>query len=215
MMIHAYQEMYLNNVQKLVGDILDYGINTCHIPGEEFLKIFANSTACRAIANGEPAYLLGKSGVETALEILEEAAGEKPEYINQIRCGKSPEYWLGWAVAYYQWYSGRSFRQIFKALPFSVLRQMYDTLHEADISKFVDIASSRVKEYFHETNLKRMRKAYGCSQGELASMSGVSLRSIQMYEQRRKDINRASGENLYRLSRALGCSMEDLLENPA
>ena len=42
--------------------------------------------------------------------------------------------------------------------------------------------------------------------------SGVSLRSIQMYEQRNKDINKASAETLYRLSKVFGCSMEDLLE---
>ena len=43
-------------------------------------------------------------------------------------------------------------------------------------------------------------------------MSGVSLRSIQMYEQRNKDINKAQSESLYRLAKALGCTMEDLLE---
>ena len=33
---------------------------------------------------------------------------------------------------------------------------------------------------FKETNLKRFRSAYGCSQSELAKLSGVSLRSIQI-----------------------------------
>lgn len=42
-----------------------------------------------------------------------------------------------------------------------------------------------------ETNLKRIRTAKGYSQKQLAELSGVSLRSIQMYEQRRKDINKA------------------------
>jgi hypothetical protein len=43
-------------------------------------------------------------------------------------------------------------------------------------------------------------------------MSGVGLRSIQMYEQRKKNINRAEAESVLRLSRALGCEMEDILE---
>lgn len=64
-----------------------------------------------------------------------------------------------------------------------------------------------------ETNLKRIRTAYGYSQRGLAEMSGVSLRSIQMYEQRNKDINKAQSESLHRLAKALGCTMEDLLEN--
>ena len=60
--------------------------------------------------------------------------------------------------------------------------------------------------------MKRIRTAYGCTQAELAKRSGVSLRSIQMYEQRNKDINKASAETLLRLSRVLGCTMEDLME---
>lgn len=63
-----------------------------------------------------------------------------------------------------------------------------------------------------ETNLKRIRLIYGCSQRELSEMSGVSLRAIQMYEQRNKDINKAQSESLHRLAKALGCTMEDLLE---
>ena len=89
---------------------------------------------------------------------------------------------------------------------------MYYTLHEADISKFADIVDERIKNYFPETNLKRIRATYGCTQAELAQRSGVSLRSIQMYEQRNKDINKASAETLYRLAKVLGCTMEALIE---
>ena len=85
-------------------------------------------------------------------------------------------------------------------------------VNEVDASKFADIADVRVREHFPETNLKRLRTNYGCSQAELSRLSGVSLRSIQMYEQRNKDINKASAETVHALSRALGCWMEDLLE---
>ena len=97
-------------------------------------------------------------------------------------------------------------------LSFEDLRTMYDRLHEADITKFVEIADEKIREYFVETNLKRLRTAYGLSQAELAERSGVMLRSIQMYEQRRKNINKAGAETLYRISRTLGCTMEELLE---
>lgn len=39
------------------------------------------------------------------------------------------------------------------------------------------------------------------------------FRSIQMYEQRRNDINKAQAETLYKLSRILGCNIEDSLED--
>lgn len=61
-------------------------------------------------------------------------------------------------------------------------------------------------------NLKRYRTASGMSQAQLSNASCVSLRSIQCYEQGVKDINRAEGLSLYKLSKALGCRMEQLLE---
>lgn len=66
---------------------------------------------------------------------------------------------------------------------------------------------------FNETNLKHIRTAKGYSQKQLAELSGVSLRSIQMYEQRQKDINKAQSDSLFHLAKALDCKMEDLLEN--
>lgn len=125
---------------------------------------------------------------------------------------RSVEYWIGWAVAYYQWYSDRSFSGIIKAIPYDDLQKLYYMLHEADITKFADIAEERIKECFKDTNLKRIRMAYGCKQAELVKQSGVSLRSIRMYEQRRKDINKASVETLYSIAKVLGCTIEDLIE---
>ena len=62
------------------------------------------------------------------------------------------------------------------------------------------------------TNLRTLREAAGLSQSQLAKASGVGVRSIQLYEQRQKDLNNAQGIALYRLSRALRCTMEQLLE---
>ncbi len=211
-MIRAYQEIYLSKAQGVLGDAFDYAVNACGIPGREFAALFIASTVSRRMGNGEPALIAGKSGVEIAREVLLETTGKSPETEPQENLGRSREYWLGWAVAYYQWYSGRSYSDIFKALSFEDLQALYYTLHEADISKFVEIADERIREYFKDTNLKRIRTIYGCTQAELAKRSGVTLRSIQMYEQRQKDINKASAETLYRISKVLGCTVEDLIE---
>ncbi len=90
---------------------------------------------------------------------------------------------------------------------------MYPTLHEADLTKFAEIVGSKVREMFPETNLKRIRTIYGCSQRELADLSGVGLRAIQQYEQRHKDINKASVISVRNLAKVLGCSFEDLMES--
>lgn len=65
-----------------------------------------------------------------------------------------------------------------------------------------------------ECRLKKLRESRGLSQSELARLSGVSLRSIQMYEQRVNDIDKAQVQTVYKLSRVVGREMEDLLEKP-
>ena len=212
MTIRAYRETYLNKAQSALGDAFDYAINTCGIPGEDFIKLFTASSVSKRMENGEPAFLAGKSGIEIASDILLETTGKQLETAPEEHFGRSREYWIGWAVCYYQWFSARSFSDIFRVLSFDNLQNMYYTLHEADITKFIDVADEQIREYFKDTNLKRIRTSYGCTQAELAKRSGVSLRSIQMYEQRNKNINKASVETLYRISRILGCTIEDLLE---
>ena len=211
-MIRAYQETYLSNAQAALGEAFDYAVHDCEIPGEQFVKLFTASTISRRMENGEPDYLAGKSGIELVADILSETTGKVPKAASSEHFGRSREYWIGWAVAYYQWWSGRKYSEIFSAVPFEALQGLYTTLHEADISKFVDILNTRIRETFPDTNLKRIRSNYGCTQAELARLSGVSLRSIQMYEQRKKDINKASAETLLALSKVLGCTMEDLID---
>lgn len=212
MKIPAYQEIYLNKARASLGDAFDYAINTCGIPGPDFIKLFTSSSVCKRMENGEPAFLAGKSGIEIAIETIRESTGKQPEVKQKEHFSRSGDYWIGWAVCYYQWLSSRSYSDIFRVLSYEDLKKMYHTLHEADISKFVGIAQEKIRNYYVDTNLKRIRSSYGCTQAELAKLSGVSLRSIQMYEQRNKDINKASAETVYRLSRVLGCSIERLLE---
>lgn len=63
-----------------------------------------------------------------------------------------------------------------------------------------------------ETNLKALRTLAGLSQSELAVQSEVPVRTIQQYEQRKKDINRAQAVTLLRFARSLNCKVEDLME---
>lgn len=211
-MIHAYREIYLNKAQSVLGDAFDYAINLCGISGNDFVKLFIASSISKRIENGEPAYIAGKSGIEIVHEILAETKGNEPQIKTYEQFGRSVEYWVGWAVCYYQWHSGRTYSEIFEAISFDELQLLYYPLHEADIGKFVEIVDARMKEYYSETNLKYIRSIYNLTQAELAEQSGVSLRSIQMYEQRNKNINKANAETLYRLAKTLGCTMEDLIE---
>lgn len=62
------------------------------------------------------------------------------------------------------------------------------------------------------SNLKLMRIKKGMKQTDLAEASGVPLKCIGNYEQLRRDINRARVDIVYSLAAALGCRMEEILE---
>ena len=63
-----------------------------------------------------------------------------------------------------------------------------------------------------QTKLALARKKLKKTQQDLAYESGVSLRSIQMYEQRQRNINEASVTSVRAIAKALHCNIEDLLE---
>jgi len=207
-----YSETQLNRFMDKMGDAFDYAINDCKIDGTEFVKMFVASAACKKIENGEASYISGKSGIEIAIGCVYEITGKELSVEPSEKSSRSVQYWCGWAVCYYQWWSSRRYADIFKAVSYKNMLEFYPTLREASVEKIASVIDEKVRAFYPETNLKRIRTAYGCSQRELAEMSGVGLRSIQMYEQRNKDINKAQSESLYRLAKALGCTMEDLLE---
>ena len=63
------------------------------------------------------------------------------------------------------------------------------------------------------TKLAWIRTLRGLSQSQLAKKSGVCRNAIRNYEQRRRRIDAATGEVLWRLATALEVPMESLLEH--
>ena len=216
-MMRAYNENYLNNATAVFSEMVDYAVNDRHIDGDEFLHMFIVSGAAKQFERGNPRYVAGKSGIEIADEVIgktKKADGSVSVISIEFREVRTPEYWAGWALSQYQWYTAKTFDAILRYLPFSNIAGMYPALHEADITKFNDVADSIISKTSTQTNLKRIRLAVDLTQEKLAGLSGVSLRSIQMYEQRNRAINKAQAMNLAKIARVLGCEMEDLLELP-
>ena len=50
---------------------------------------------------------------------------------------QSPEYWVGWSLAYYQWDTMRTFARINRVIKPSEIRNMYYVYHEMDVMQFV------------------------------------------------------------------------------
>ena len=139
-------------------------------------------------------------------------SGVAPQVKPTFCLDKSPTYWTGWILAWYQWYSGQSFRRISEFLTPEQVRDMYSPYHEMDPVQFADAADAVRRRKEMSTRLRMYRERLGLSQSELARESGVSVRMIQHYEQRQKDLGKAQTNTIWMLARALHCSMEDLME---
>ena len=104
------------------------------------------------------------------------------------------------------------FEEIIRYIPIAEIVKLYSPYHEMDIRQFCDKMDEQYRASKPETNLKTLRMKLGMSQRELAEASGVPLRTIQQYEQRQKNINKAQGEYLIMLAQALCCEVPDLIE---
>ena len=60
--------------------------------------------------------------------------------------------------------------------------------------------------------LKERRESAGMSQADLAALTGISVRVIQNYEQGTRPLNGARAITVYKLAKALKCSVEELIE---
>ncbi len=152
------------------------------------------------------------NGCELARLVIAETHTPFADAADVMYLDKSPEYWSGWALAFCQWYSSRSFMEILTVVPLSRIIAMYPVYHEMDISQFSEHIEAQIQEAAPSTKLRTLRSNCGFSQSKLSADSGVALRQIQLFEQRQRDINNASAITVLRLSRSLHCSMEDLME---
>ena len=212
-MIHAYAEEYLNDAMDNLGEAFDYAVNACFLDIDEFMDLFIASGYSDGFGKGNPKYVSGLSGTELVMEIVTKSGKQISFPEPQTEYDYSPEYWCGWILAYYQWATSRSFKDIRDNISMREIRKLYRTLHEAAEEKFVDTVNAIIKRKNAPSKLQQQRKRCGYSQKELAEKSDVNLRTLQQYELKTKDINRASVQTVVALANVLGCRSEDLLEH--
>ena len=211
-MICAYDKVYLEKARTALGRMLDFAVYELDYGLSDFFDLFISSGIADRFGQGDFTLLAGKSGVELAYEVLEQTGVPYQRVPVRYAANRSEEYWTGWALAYYQWETALSFKEIVQSVPVAEICAMYSPYHEMHIGQFVERMNAYYRAVQPETNLKRMRMRAGLSQRELAEASGVPLRTIQQYEQRQKNINKAQVEYLLMLAQALCCKVEDLVE---
>ena len=209
----SYAEVYLDDAMRNMGEMTEYAAEVCHISLDLLFHMFIVSGYARRWERGDPAVLCGLSGTELGGRILEECGVvDGNRHLALIRYDTEQNYWCGWFVAFYQWKKRISFSQLFMTVREQDLFRLYPALHTASEEKGVEVLDQLQRERSQITRLQTYRKKLGLSQQELAERSGVNLRTLQEYEVRRKDINRAAAEKLVALADVLLCSPETLLE---
>ena len=211
-MIRAYDEQYLSDAMHNLGEAFDFARNVCQIEHDTFLSMMISSGVAALFESGTPKYVSGMSGTELVLNVLRKKGIIVENVSAQVEYDCSPEYWTGWIMAYFQWYTGRSFQSIREVLSMREILHLYPTLHEVSEDRAVDTLNNIILKKALPTRLQARRKNSQLTQRKLSELSGVSIRTIQQYEERSRDINKAAGATLRLLAQALSCRIEDLLE---
>lgn len=160
-MIHAYDKSYLSAAQKNLARMLDYLVNDLHYPLETAWQWFVTSELSARFEQGDCSVLVGLSGVELARAVLEQAGEAAPMQKTSYAYDRSPEYWTGWALAYYQWLTSLRFAEIEQAVSITKVRLLYTPYHEMDVRQFADKMNELYRAAKPETNLKAMRTLAG------------------------------------------------------
>ena len=119
MMTRAYQQFYLNDAQQNLGVMFDYALRILGYDGNRFFFYFIQSDVATKFEHANPKYIAGLSGIDLCDKVLAKV-GEKQVLTqnvpasptNDIFIDQGPEFWTGWILAYYQWYTGLRFSDL-------------------------------------------------------------------------------------------------------
>lgn len=141
--------MYLSDVQKNLGFFFQATLHNLNLPVDEVQRVFLASEIPAQIEFANPNYLCGKSGYELAILVFPQYEKKLLESIDEPFYPQA-EYWCGHVLAYYQWYSCKSFAEILGKYPLERILSDYRLMHEADITKMARamdevVASGKVK----------------------------------------------------------------------
>lgn len=118
--------------KKHLSEAFAYAVQDCNMPLEEFYRAFISTGMARSFEVQEPKYVLGHSGREI-VHLVRQRMTDKweiyPRFSESVPF-YTPEYWLGWTLAGYQWESKRTFADIIKYTNIPIMLQMYIPYHE-------------------------------------------------------------------------------------
>ena len=222
-----------------LGKMLDHAVHSLHQDPDGFFELFIASGLAGDFERKDILTITGRSGIELSYEVLTRCGISFERVTPRHTAALSREFHAGSALADLQSQTGLPYEEIIRTIPVSEIISMYESFHSKSVSELpwqMDDSERRsaidaIKASFpgelrsafekrlgsesnakQETHLKEMRLINGFSQSQLAAAAGVPVRTLQQYEQRRKDLGKAQYEYIARLSAVLNCRPEELLE---
>ena len=210
-MTHAYSEIYLEDAMDSMGVMLDYVVYDQKINPDTFFKMFIDTGFARKIELGDPSVISGKSGIEIAWGVLEEAKYDEALFEPEPKTDRSDMYWVGWLLAYFQWHENISFKKIWESIPLYDIRKMYHPYHEADISKSVELLKKMLRKP-EKIDIAKYRRFKGLTQAELAKKAHMSISQLQRLEYGERKTENLTLRSALSLANALGIDVEELID---
>lgn len=139
-MIRAYNEQWLGVIQPKVAYMFECAVLKEGLDIDDFADKFAKSEVARSLETADCILALGKSSIELLYLVL----GKEPYDIETTDI-PTPEFWIGWVLAYAQWHFNRTYIQLIQAIKPSQLLNYFFPYHEMDIRQTMDIIAEYLK----------------------------------------------------------------------
>lgn len=208
-MMYAYDESYIEGAMIRLGDMIEYACLDLNYDPDAYFKMFIMSGIARRFEIGDVSVVAGKSGPELVQMVLT-SVDHVIDFKNPTwREYRSDLYWCGWALAYFQWHEKKSFREIWNVISIRMMQKMYPALHEADISKTVDIMS-RMLLPKKKSSVQILRLTRGMTQQELADEAHMTVSQLQRLEYGERKVENLSLKTALALARALRVEVSEL-----
>ena len=208
-MMYAYDESYIEGAMIRLGDMIEYACLDMNYDPDAFFKMFIMSVIARRFEIGDVSVIAGRSGPELAQMVLTSVDHVTDFKEPAWREYRSDLYWCGWVLAYFQWHENKTLQEIWNAISIRMMQKMYPVLHEADISKTVDIMKDMLLPK-KKTPIQILRLTRGMTQQELADGAHMAVSQLQRLEYGERKVENLSLKTALALAEALGVEVSEL-----
>ena len=214
----SYKYAYMNlgedqcdlDAMDALADVFAILIDQLSLDPDLSVSMFLSSGLAHLVETRSTAVVRGMTGAEQAAWLLERCGYGALEEVDVVSAFSNPS-WFGRNVAFCQSKSGISFARIFDSVSYEEITSLRFGREDWDEEQIYGLITQALHESQPASRLAQKRKSRHMTQMQLASSAGISVRTLQQYEQGSKNFDHAALSTVCSIARVLGCRAEDLL----